>query len=264
MERKYTVSELTDLIKSALEGQFGEVVVEGEASNCKPSSAGHLYFSLKDANAVIPCVFFKGRFGRRSIPLRDGALLRVRGRLSVYPPRGAYQIVCDDIELAGEGDILLLLERRKRALAAEGLFDEERKKPLPRFPASVAVVTAKTGAVIHDIITTLRRRSPNIRVVLLPAAVQGEGASASIAARIRQANYWHLGEVLIVARGGGLSKTSFPFPMRPLSGPSPGRRFPLSAPSATIPTGRSAIMPPTSALPRRRPPPSWQVKTGLI
>jgi exodeoxyribonuclease VII large subunit len=211
MGKHYTVSEITELIKTMLEGNFGEIAIEGEVSNYRPSSAGHLYFSLKDSGAVISCVMFKGRVGSRKIGVKEGALVRVRGRISVYPPRGGYQIVCDDIELAGEGNILLMLEKRKRAFAEEGLFDEVRKKPLPRFPETVAVVTAKTGAVIHDIITTLGRRAPGVRIVVLPAVVQGEGAAETIARRIQQANKWHLGDVLIVGRGGGSVEDLLPF-----------------------------------------------------
>jgi exodeoxyribonuclease VII large subunit len=211
MEKRYTVSEITELIKSTLEGALREITVEGEVSNYRPSSAGHLYFSLKDSFAVISCVMFKGRVASRQVNIKEGALLRVRGRISVYPPRGGYQIVCDEIELAGEGNILLMLERRKRAFAEEGLFDEARKKPLPRFPETVAVITAKTGAVIHDIITTLGRRAPGVRIVVLPAVVQGEDAAATIACRIQQANRWHLGDVLIVGRGGGSVEDLLPF-----------------------------------------------------
>jgi exodeoxyribonuclease VII large subunit len=213
MGKQYTVSEITELIKTALEGNFGEITVEGEVSNYRPSSAGHLYFSLKDAFAVISCVMFKGRaISRKPVTaIKEGALVRVRGRLSVYPPRGGYQIVCDDIETAGEGNILLMLEKRKRALAEEGLFDESRKKPLPRFPETVAVITAKTGAVIHDIITTLGRRAPGVRIIVLPATVQGEGAAKTITSRIKQANAWGLGDVLIVGRGGGSVEDLLPF-----------------------------------------------------
>jgi exodeoxyribonuclease VII large subunit len=211
MGKQYTVSEITELIKTMLEGTFGEITIEGEVSNYRPSSAGHLYFSLKDSFAVISCVMFKGRIGPRKVAIKEGSLVRVRGRISVYPPRGGYQIVCEDIELAGEGNILLMLEKRKRAFAEEGLFDEARKKPLPRFPETVAVITAKTGAVIHDIITTLGRRAPGVRIVVLPAVVQGEGAALTIARRIKQANRWHLGDVLIVGRGGGSVEDLLPF-----------------------------------------------------
>jgi exodeoxyribonuclease VII large subunit len=211
MEKKYTVSEITELIKAALEVNIGDVTIEGEVSNYRPSAAGHYYFSLKDSFAVISCVMFKGKITARQTVIKEGAMLRVRGRISVYPPRGSYQIVCSEIESAGEGNILLMLEKRKRAFAEEGLFSEDRKKPLPRFPETVAVITAKTGAVIHDIITTLGRRAPGVRIVVLPAVVQGENAAEIIARRIKQANKWHLGDVLIVGRGGGSVEDLLPF-----------------------------------------------------
>ncbi|MCL2128655.1 MAG: exodeoxyribonuclease VII large subunit, partial [Treponema sp.] len=147
---KLTVSELTELIRGRLEEDFASVVVEGELSNCRPASSGHLYFSLKDAGAKIDAVMFRNRLRSLSFEPKDGMLLRVRGSLSVYAPRGSYSIVCEEMELAGSGDILAMLEERKRRLAAEGLFDESRKKPLPRFPSAVAVVSSPTGAAVRD------------------------------------------------------------------------------------------------------------------
>jgi len=131
---KLTVSELTELIRGCLEGTFPYVVVEGELSNYRPSSTGHLYFTLKDSNASINAIMFKNRLRSLTFEPRDGMLLKVRGSLSVYPQRGTYSIVVEEMERAGEGDILAMLEERKRKLAAEGLFNEERKRPLPRFP----------------------------------------------------------------------------------------------------------------------------------
>jgi exodeoxyribonuclease VII large subunit len=208
---KLTVSELTELIRLSLEGAFGSVVVEGELSNCRPSSTGHLYFTLKDTGASISAVMFKNRLRSLSFEPKDGMLLRVRGSLSVYPPRGSYQIVCEEMEQAGTGEILALLEKRKRQLAAEGLFDEDRKKPLPRFPATVGVVSSPTGAAVRDILNILRRRAAGIRVIVLPAPVQGNEAGGIIARRIDQANQWRLADVLIVGRGGGSLEDLLPF-----------------------------------------------------
>ena len=210
-EPKFTVSELTELIRRCLEGSFGSVVVEGEMSNCRPASSGHLYFSLKDTGAKIDAVMFKNRLRTLTFEPKDGMLLRVKGSLSVYAPRGGYSIVCEEMELAGSGDILVMLERRKRPLAAEGLFDENRKKPLPRFPAIVGVVTSPTGAALRDILNVLGRRASGVRVVILPAPVQGEGAGEIIARRIEQANRWKLADVLIVGRGGGSLEDLLPF-----------------------------------------------------
>jgi exodeoxyribonuclease VII large subunit len=211
MQQKLTVSELTGLIRQNLENAFPQLVVEGELSNFRPSSTGHLYFSLKDPGAKIDAVMFKNRLSSLAFEPKDGMLLRVRGRISVYPQRGSYQLVCDEIELAGAGDILAMLENRKRALAAEGLFDEERKKPLPLFPETVGVVSSPTGAAVQDILTILQRRASGVRVIILPAPVQGSEAAPIIARRIEQANQWNLADVLIVGRGGGSLEDLLPF-----------------------------------------------------
>jgi exodeoxyribonuclease VII large subunit len=208
---KLTVSELTELIRSRLEGDFPSVLVEGELSNCRPASSGHLYFSLKDAGAKIDAVMFRNRLRNISFEPRDGMLLRVRGGLSVYAPRGSYSIVCEEMELAGSGDILAMLEKRKRVLAAEGLFKEDRKKSLPRFPATVGVVTSPTGAALQDILNVLGRRAASVHVIILPAPVQGSDAADIISRRIKQANQWKLADVLIVGRGGGSLEDLLPF-----------------------------------------------------
>jgi exodeoxyribonuclease VII large subunit len=209
--RKLTVSELTDLIKRNLEGAFSSIVVEGELSNCRPSSTGHLYFTLKDAGASISAVMFKNRLRSLNFEPKDGMLLRARGSISVYPPRGTYQIVCEEMEQAGAGEILAMLERRKRDLAAQGLFDQERKRPIPRFPGVVGVVSSPTGAAVRDILNVLGRRAGGIRVIIFPAPVQGNDAAPIIAGRIKQANQWKLADVLIVGRGGGSLEDLLPF-----------------------------------------------------
>jgi exodeoxyribonuclease VII large subunit len=208
---KLTVSELTERIRENLEGAFGQVMVEGELSNCRPSSTGHLYFTLKDAGAAISAVMFKNRLRSLSFEPKDGMLLRVRGSLSVYAQRGTYQIICEEIEEAGAGDILALLEKRKRRLAAEGLFDEDRRRPLPRFPETLGVVSSPTGAAVRDILNIISRRAPGVRIIILPTPVQGTEAAPVIARRIEQANQWRLAEVLIVGRGGGSLEDLLPF-----------------------------------------------------
>ena len=210
-DKRFTVSQLTDLIRTCLEGTFGSVSVEGEVSNCRPSSTGHLYFTLKDSGASISAVMFKNRM--RGLPFEpaDGMLVRVKGSLSVYAQRGSYQIVCDTIEKAGVGELLALLEARKKRLAAEGLFDQDRKKPLPRFPQRIGVVSSPTGAALRDILNVLSRRAAGADIVVLSAPVQGAEAAPILARRIEQANVWNLADVLIVGRGGGSIEDLLPF-----------------------------------------------------
>ena len=209
--QRLTVSELTEQIRRNLEGSFSIVCVEGEVSNCRPASSGHLYFSLKDSGANIDAVMFKNRLRSLNFEPKDGMLLSVRGSLSVYAPRGTYSIVCEEMEIAGAGEILAMLEKRKQKLAAQGLFDSERKKELPRFPSVVGVVSSPTGAAVRDILNILERRSSGVKVVILPSPVQGDDAAPLIAARIRQANFWQLADVLIVGRGGGSLEDLLPF-----------------------------------------------------
>jgi exodeoxyribonuclease VII large subunit len=210
-ELVYTVSSLTSLIKEKLEEGFPSIRVEGEISNFRPASSGHLYFSLKDSGAVIQAVMFRGRAASLAFRPADGTFVRVSGALSVYPPRGNYQIICESMELGGEGAILAMLEERKRAFAAEGLFDSDRKRPLPRFPDRVAVITSPTGAAIRDILSVLSRRNAAVSVVILPAAVQGNAAAAELSAMIRIANIHALADVIILSRGGGSLEDLLPF-----------------------------------------------------
>ncbi|MDR0551587.1 MAG: exodeoxyribonuclease VII large subunit [Spirochaetaceae bacterium] len=208
---EFTVTEITVQIKGMLENTFTGIAVKGEISNWRPSSSGHVYFTLKDENAALSGVMFKGSCRSLRFQPRDGMLVRAHGRISVFEPRGSYQIICDTLEQAGEGDILAMLEKRKRALAGEGLFNEDRKRSIPHFPERVAVVTSPTGAALRDILNVLTRRASGINVIVLPAPVQGADAAPIIAARIMQANYWKLADVLIVGRGGGSIEDLLPF-----------------------------------------------------
>ena len=211
LAQKFTVSQLTELIRKTLEGSFPLVMVEGELSNYRPSSTGHLYFTLKDSGASINAIMFRNRIRSLNFEPRDGMLLKVKGSLSVYAQRGTYSIVVEEMERAGEGDILAMLEERKRKLAEQGLFDEERKKPLPRFPEIVGVISSPTGAAVRDILNILKRRAPGVKIRILPAPVQGTEAAAVLARRIKQANKWRLADVLIVGRGGGSLEDLLPF-----------------------------------------------------
>lgn len=201
--RILSVSALTRIVKELLETGLSELTVEGEISNFKAAASGHWYFNLKDRDAMIQAVMFKGN--ARSVPFMpsDGSLVRATGSLSVYEARGQYQIIVRRMEAAGEGDILAMLEERKRRLAAEGLFAAERKRPLPRFPSRVVVVTSPTGAAIRDILTVLRRRNAGMDVILVPAAVQGEAAPRELRRGLEMANLHRLGDVIIIGRGGG-------------------------------------------------------------
>lgn len=201
--RVLTVSELTGIVKNLLEEAIPSVTVEGEISNWRPASSGHVYFTLKDSGASLQSVMFKGRASRLDFKPADGTLVRARGALGVYAARGQYQLVVDAMELAGAGDILAMLEERKRRLAAEGLFESGRKPPLPSFPGRVAVITSPTGAALRDILSVLGRRNAGIRVTILPAAVQGDEAPAAITRQIEAANAFGLGDVIILGRGGG-------------------------------------------------------------
>ena len=211
MPEAMTVSQITGLIKEILESGFRRISVEGEISNFRPASSGHIYFSLKDPDAMISCALFRSNAQKLSFSPKDGQKVRVRGDISVYPKRGNYQIIVTGMSLAGEGAILQMLEERKRILAAEGLFAEERKRRLPFNPKTIAVVTSPTGAAIRDILQVLHRRHAGVAVRILPAAVQGDGAAEQIVRQIRTANLHSLGEVLIIGRGGGSLEDLLPF-----------------------------------------------------
>ncbi|MFP4383091.1 MAG: exodeoxyribonuclease VII large subunit [Spirochaetia bacterium] len=207
----YSVSELTKNIRSLLEFKYPSITVEGEISNFKPSSTGHFYFSLKDNDAVLSAVMFRGRTAKLTFKPEDGQLVSVRGGISVYPKRGSYQIICESMEVAGRGAILAMLEERKRKLQEEGFFDESRKKKLPLFPKRIAVITSPTGAALRDILRVLKRRNSCLNLTILPAPVQGSEAAGIIARQIRCANEFNLGEVIIITRGGGSLEDLLPF-----------------------------------------------------
>lgn len=199
----FTVSSLTQMIKNNLESSFSHVQVDGEVSNAKLSSAGHLYFSLKDREALIQAVMFRFQMNSLDFAVTDGMKVRVTGSVSVYAPRGQYQLLVSTLRKQGVGDILAMLEERKQRLAREGLFDNDKKKPLPRLPRKIAVITSQQGAALHDILTVLKRRNSGIDVVILPASVQGEDAPPVLVKRLRQANRFNLADVIIIGRGGG-------------------------------------------------------------
>ena len=207
----YSVYELTRAIKGLLEEKFFFVIVEGEVSNVKLQSSGHLYFSLKDTYSQVSCVMFREGASKLKTPLNTGDKIVVRAQLSVYPPRGAYQLIVKDLSPLGLGELLIKLEQLKAKLKSRGWFDEAYKKKLPRFPKKIGVVTSLTGAVIHDIITILERRLGSFHLIINPVRVQGEGAADEIAQAIGQFNQHSLVDVMIVGRGGGSLEDLMPF-----------------------------------------------------
>lgn len=198
-----SVSELTTAIKSLLEPSFRAVAVRGEISNFKLQSSGHLYFSVKDSGAQLSAALFKASAARLPRTPKDGDQVIAIGELSIYAPRGAYQIIVRELQFLGTGELLLKFQQLKENLAARGWFEKSRKKPLPKLPRRIGVVTSPTGAVIQDILNILTRRFQGFQVLLNPVRVQGEGAAAEIAQAIHDFNRHALADVLIVGRGGG-------------------------------------------------------------
>lgn len=207
----FSVSQITSLIKEILETSFRTITIEGEISNWRPSSSGHIYFTLKDNVSQIKAVIFRSAAYKLSFSPKDGDKVRCTGNLTVYAAQGNYQIVVSKMEPAGTGNILQMLEERKQKLAAEGLFDSEKKRPLPLFPKTIGVVTSPTGAAIRDILNIAKRRNPKINIIVLPAIVQGDGAAQTIIKMIEIANFYKLCDILIVGRGGGSLEDLLPF-----------------------------------------------------
>ena len=200
-----SVRELNAYIKSLIDsdGYLGSVAVRGELSNYKVYPSGHHYFTLKDAESSVRCVMFRSAASKLRFRPESGMGVIVYGRVSVYPRDGAYQLYCEAILPEGSGALQLAYEQLREKLAKEGLFDREHKKPIPRYPERIAVVTSSAGAAVHDIIRVLRRRWPLAKVILLPVRVQGEEAPPEIAAAIRWASEHRIADTLITGRGGG-------------------------------------------------------------
>ncbi len=203
LRRIWPVRELVSQVRTLAEEQFGDVWVEGEISNFRPAPSGHVYFTLKDAEAQLPVVLFR----RQAMLLRfrpeDGLHVLVRGRVSVYDQRGQLQLVAETIEPVGAGSLQLAFEQLKEKLKAEGLFDAERKRPLPAFPRTVGIVTSPTGAVIRDFLNIVGRRHSGLNVLVCAASVQGEQATGEVEAALALLNSSGLVDVIVLARGGG-------------------------------------------------------------
>lgn len=206
--RVLAVSELTAAMQLFFDREFQGIWVTGEISGCRPSSAGHYYFSLKDRDAQLKCVLFKSALRFAKFRPQDGLAVIVRGNLDIYAPRGEYQLIVETLEPQGAGALQIAFEQLKKKLAAEGLFDPERKRPLPRLPRRIGLITSQSGAVLRDILHVLARRFPGLHLRLFPAQVQGDGAAQQVCSGLhhfsRQENLgrpW--ADIIIVARGGG-------------------------------------------------------------
>ena len=202
-DRILTPSQLNTLARDLLEGAFPLVLVEGEIGNLSRPGSGHLYFTLKDARAQVRCALFKPKSQWLRFQPREGLKVVARGRLTLYEARGDYQLVCDSLEEAGEGALRRAFEELRARLQAEGLFDAERKRPLPTLVRRLAILTSPSGAVIRDIASVLRRRFPLVDVELLPVPVQGDGAAAQIRAMLQRAGASGRYDAIVLARGGG-------------------------------------------------------------
>ena len=220
--RPLSVTELTMQVRAALEARFASVWVEGEISNFKVAQSGHWYFTIKDEGAQLHAKCFRGINGRIRFRPSDGLQVRVRGRLSVYEPRGEYELIVEALDPVGAGALRVAFEQMRDRLAAEGLFDEELKRPLPLFPRRVGIVTSLAGAGLRDILTIIARRTRTVHVVLAPTRVQGEGACHEIAKAVNLLNEFHAHavaqgrtdetiDVIIVGRGGGSAEDLWAF-----------------------------------------------------
>lgn len=202
-QQVFTVTRLNSAVRMILEQDLGLVWLTGELSNLAMPSSGHWYFSLKDLGAQVRCAMFKGNNRRVAFRPQDGMQVLVQARVSLYEPRGDYQLIIESMQPAGDGVLALRFEELKRRLGAEGLFDEGRKRPLPREPRAVGLVTSATGAALHDMLTVLKRRAPDLPIFIYPTQVQGSAAIGQIVAAIGLANRRAEVDVLIVGRGGG-------------------------------------------------------------
>lgn len=200
-----SVTQINEYIRGRMEGDpfLSQVAVRGEVSNYKLYPSGHHYFTLKDEGSQLRCVLFKSNAVRLRFRPANGMKIIALGRISVFPRDGAYQLYCTAMAVDGVGDLYAAFEELKRKLSAQGLFDPAHKKPLPRYPGVIGIVTSSAGAAVHDILRILRKRYPLSRVRLFPVRVQGQEAPGEISAAIRYANRYHLADLLIVGRGGG-------------------------------------------------------------
>ena len=199
----YTVGQLNGEIKNLVESSYRSIWVEGEISGLSCPASGHIYFSLKEGNSLIRCAFFRNRQIRGNLIPKDGSQVLLQGQISYYEPRGDLQLIVSYVEESGEGALRRAFEMLKKKLLSEGLFDQTSKQTIPELPSCIGVITSESGAVLHDILTTLKRRCPSIRVVVYPSKVQGHDAPDKISNMIALAGQRSECDVLVVARGGG-------------------------------------------------------------
>ncbi len=205
MASVFTITQINEYIKSRMDADpvLDKVAVKGEISNYKMYPSGHHYFTLKDEGGALKCVMFKGNAQRLRFRPENGMQVIAMGKISVFPRDGAYQLYCTAMALDGIGDLYAAFEQLKKKLAAQGLFDPAHKKPLPKYPGTIGIITSSAGAAVHDMLRILRKRFPLTKVLLLPVRVQGAEAPPEIAAAIGYANHYKLADLLIVGRGGG-------------------------------------------------------------
>ena len=202
-ENSLSVSELTAKIKDLIESNFSSVIVRGEISNFTHHSSGHMYFTLKDKHSELRAVMFKGKNSSLAFTPKNGTDVVIQGNLSVYEMRGQYQIIAQHMEPAGIGALFLAFEELKKRLLAEGLFDKSKKKPIPKFPSTIGIVTSRTGAALRDMLIIFKRRAPQVKIIVRPALVQGSEAPNDIIAAIKDLSLQEGVNLIIIGRGGG-------------------------------------------------------------
>ena len=202
-ENSLSVSELTAKIKDLIESNFSSVIVRGEISNFTHHSSGHMYFTLKDKHSELRAVMFKGKNSSLAFTPKNGTDVVIQGNLSIYEMRGQYQIIAQHMEPAGIGALFLAFEELKKRLLAEGLFDKSKKKPMPKFPSTIGIVTSRTGAALRDMLIIFKRRAPQVKIIIRPALVQGSEASNDIIAAIKDLSLQQDVDLIIIGRGGG-------------------------------------------------------------
>ena len=210
-ENSLSVSDLTAKIKDLIESNFSSVIVRGEISNFTHHSSGHMYFTLKDKHSELRAVMFKGKNSSLAFTPKNGTDVVIQGNLSVYEMRGQYQIIAQHMEPAGIGALFLAFEELKKRLLAEGLFDKSKKKPIPKFPSTIGIVTSRTGAALRDMLIIFKRRAPQVKIIVRPALVQGSEASNDIIAAIKDLSLQEGVNLIIIGRGGGSIEDLWPF-----------------------------------------------------